>query len=291
MANLNNNPITEADLEEYLQGYSDFSFEVQVLNKFTKLGFICEHSGTYDDPITNKSREFDIRAIYTKSYMRLCLSVECKNLRDNFPLITHCLPRKRIESYNEILRTYTPGELWDNSVGHETLQGFSKSFRLKTGNAIYQPEDYVAKSADQVGRKDYDKLITSTDGGVFDKVSQAINSAYGLIDDAHNLRDMDYSYYSLIFPVLIVPDNTLWQAKYDKEGSRQGKPEKIKRISYFIGKEWSMVGEESTRYTISHLEIVTFSEIENFVANYLLEHLDSCNWTIRDGDGFQDIQK
>ncbi len=291
MANLKNNPITETDLEEYLQGYSDFSFEIQVLNRLINLGFLCEHSGTYDDPITNKSREFDIRAIYTKGFMRLCLSVECKNLRSNFPLITHCLPRKRSESYNEILRTLTPEEVWDNSVGQEKLQGFSKSFRLKTGIAIYQPEDYVAKSADQVGRKEQDKSITSTDGGVFDKISQAINSAYGLIANAQNLSAIDNSYYSLIFPVLLVPDNTLWQAKYDNQGNRQGKPEKIKRVSYFIGKEWLIDGDKSNTYSISHLEIVTFSELGNFILNYLLDHLQSLSWTVNDENGFQDIPK
>ncbi|HVN14346.1 MAG TPA: hypothetical protein VMT73_01300, partial [Anaerolineales bacterium] len=86
MATLSDNPITESDIEEYLNGYSDFSFEIQVLNKFLGLGFTCEHGGVYDDPVTHKSREFDIRALYNKGAIRLRLSVECKNLHDNFPL-------------------------------------------------------------------------------------------------------------------------------------------------------------------------------------------------------------
>lgn len=291
MANLLDNPITESDLEEYLNGYSDFSFELQVLNKFIGFGFTCNHSGTYDDPITNKSREFDIRALISIGSMRLCLSVECKNLRNNFPLITHCLQRKRSESYNEILCTYDPDKLPENKGLLPSQQNFSRSIRLKPTNTIYPPREYVAKSTDQVGRKQQDKLITSTDSGVFEKISQSINSAYDFVLEAQSLEVTNHSYFSLIFPVLVVPDNTLWQVKYDDQGNRQEKPELTKRISYFIGKEWSTGGIDSITYSMSHLEIVTFSELENFVRNYLFDHIQNCSWTINDGSEFQVIPK
>jgi len=90
---------------------------------------------------------------------------------------------------------------------------------------------------------------------------------------------------------LVVPDDTLWQIKYDEQGVRQGKPEKIKRISYFVGKEWSTGGIQSLTYSISHLEIVTFSELKNFIWNYLMDHLQSCRWTIDERSEFQDIPK
>lgn len=290
MAILRNNPIAESDLEEYLNSYSDFSFELEVLNKLIGLGFVCEHSGTYDDPITNKSREFDIRALYTKGAMRLCLSVECKNLHNNFPLITHCLQRRRNESYNEILCTYDPEKASNNSFSPSPLKEFARSIRLPSGNTLYQKGDYVAKSTDQVGRKQ-DGTIISTDGDIFDKISQAVNSAYGLISEAQYIEIVTHSYFSLIFPVLVIPDNTLWQVKYDEKGIRHGKPEKINRVSYFIDKEWSTGGIQSITYSISHLEIATFSELENFVSNHLLDHLDNCRWTIRDRSEFQDIPK
>ncbi len=292
MANLSDDPIKEPDIEEYLNGYSDFRFEIQVLKKFLELGFTCEHGGVYDDPITEKSREFDIRALYNKGAMRLRLSIECKNLRNNFPLIVHCLERKKSESYNEVICTFDPEKLPDNwGVIIPAQKEFSRVIRLKTSNTLYPPREYVAKSADQVGRKQQDKSITSTDSGVFDKISQSINSAYDFVSEAQYLEIKDYSYFSLIFPVLVVPDNSLWQAKYDNQGVRQGKPELIRRVSYFMGKEWWTGGIDAITYSISHLEIVTFSEIENFVSNYLLDHLDSCSWAIHDGNGFEGIPK
>lgn len=292
MANLLDNPITVSDLEEYLNGYSDFSFEIQVLNKFLELGFNCEHGGVYDDPVTDKSREFDIRALYSKNSMHLRLSIECKNLRNNFPLILHCLERKRSESYNEIICTFDPEKLPENSGLVIPIQReFSRVVRLKGSNTVYHPHEYVAKSADQVGRKQQDKSITSTDSGVFDKISQSINSAYDFVSEAQNLKVTHHSYYSLIFPVLVVPDNTLWQAKYDNQGIRQGSPELIKRASYFLGKEWWTGGIEGITYSISHLEIVTFSELDNFVRNYLFDHMQNCAWTINDGEEFQGIPK
>lgn len=62
MARLKSDPITKADLDEYLENYSDFSFEVRILNTLIDLGFSCEHRGSYTDPATKKLREFDIRA-------------------------------------------------------------------------------------------------------------------------------------------------------------------------------------------------------------------------------------
>ena len=47
----------------------------------------------------------------------------------------------------------------------------------------------------------------------------------------------------------------------------------------------------SITYSISHLEIVTFSEIENFAKDYLLDYLDNCKWIISEGNEFKDIPK
>lgn len=98
MAKLKNIEISASDINEYLDSYSDFSFEVKTQKELVNLGFQCQHGGTYEDPITGKSREFDIRATkryeYHESFIyRLCLSVECKNIRANCPLVIHCSPR------------------------------------------------------------------------------------------------------------------------------------------------------------------------------------------------------
>ena len=201
MAKLREEAIKQADIEEYLQEQSDFAFEVRVLRKLSENQFECEHGGIYKDPITQKSRQFDIRALTTltrplrpdESKRRLHLSVECKNLRDHYQLLVHCLPRSKAESFHEVI------EIDRNSNAKVT--------RLST---LYKMGEYVAKSTDQIGRRQHDDQFVSNDGDVFEKLSQAVNSAYDLISEAYNLkvhhRECEYS--TMIFPVLVVPDNT-----------------------------------------------------------------------------------
>src|SRR5258705_12145540 len=103
---LKTDPIIQIDIEEYLADCADFSFELRVLKALTDLKLKCQHGGTYEDPITKKSREFDIRALmYGDEVLRVQLSVECKNIQQNFPLVVHCLKRKENESYNELIHT------------------------------------------------------------------------------------------------------------------------------------------------------------------------------------------
>lgn len=268
---LKSDAITQVDIEEYLNDYADFSFELRVLKELGDLKLRCQHGGTYDDPVTGKSREFDIRALmYGDEVLRIHLSVECKNIQPNFPLVVHCLKRTENESYNELIRTLVPS----NSPALTILES-AESVRLTT-NSLYLKGDYVAKSADQVGRARHDNTIVATDGGVFEKISQAINASSALISEAHYLEIDDEDRYTFVCPVLIVPDSTLWTVKYSDDGGRIGAPELINHVSYFIGREWSTGGVPSLSYTLSHLEILTFSEIKNFVTKYLHGYLDRC---------------
>lgn len=93
MSRLLSDEIIQADIEEYLYDYADFSFELRVLKELNDLGLNCKHSGTYDDPLTGKSREFDIRAVLNTDSKRFHLSVECKNIKNHYPLVMHCLKR------------------------------------------------------------------------------------------------------------------------------------------------------------------------------------------------------
>lgn len=44
MAKLKSDPITKADFLDFLDGHSDFGFEVKTLNALTRLGFDCGHA-------------------------------------------------------------------------------------------------------------------------------------------------------------------------------------------------------------------------------------------------------
>lgn len=273
LSQLSQEPLTQSDVKKFLENYSDFSFELKVLQTFTNLGFDCTHSGLYEDPVTHKSREYDIRALFQKDNLRFNLSVECKNLRENFPLIVHCRERKESEIYNEFLLTFEP-RVPTQQVGPISLP-LPATFIEHIQNervykySLYHGKQYVAKAIDQIGK--HNGEITTNDVEVFDKISQAINSAKDLISDAEYLDTDIYSTYrTFICPVLVIPDNTLWQINYSDNGDVIEEPKKVKRSSYYIGKEWSIFhGSDSFSYTISHLEIVTFSELELFLKEYL----------------------
>lgn len=291
MSKLSPDPITQTEIKKYLSNYSDFSFELQVLKKFVDLGFECSHGGTYEDPVTSKSREYDIRALLQKKFIRVHLSIECKNLRENFPLVVHCLERKENESYNELIFTFKP-ETPTQRIGLVSMPlpsafiEFSRSIKVQQFS-LYPKKQFVAKSADQVGKRDNGE-ITSNDGEVFDKISQAINSSIDLISEAHYLdTDISPAYLTFVCPVLVIPDSSLWQVKYSDNGEQLGEPEQINHISYYIGKGWT-VGDKlhSLHCTLSHLEIVTYSEIQNFIEKYLGEYVTLCSAVINRGGKF-----
>ena len=62
MPKLKNSPITAQDLADFVTTNSDFGFEMDVLARLRSEGFSCHHAGTYRDPVTDKIRQFDIRA-------------------------------------------------------------------------------------------------------------------------------------------------------------------------------------------------------------------------------------
>jgi hypothetical protein len=280
MAKLSPTPIAQHDIEEYLNNYSDFSFELRVLKALVDLGLQCQHGGTYEDPITGKSREFDIRALLQDGFIRVHLSVECKNLQENYPLVVHCLERTANEAYNSIIHTFEPP--FDRDL---LIPSLEPGISIKTSkNTLYPQREYVAKSSDQVGRNNASGTIEATDGGVFDRISQAINSAKDLISDAYYLDASKQDYFSLIAPVLVVPDGMLWQVKYSDDGTVLGSATRVNHVSYFIGKEWTSGGIPSLDYSLSHLEIVSFSQIPHFINNYLRGYVSLVHSVLDAGD-------
>jgi hypothetical protein len=108
MPKLKSTPITQKDLDEFIASGSDFAFEMTVLSLLRKMGFNTSHSGTYQDPVTQKIRQFDLRASKVQGDFRLTLAVECKNLRTNFPLLISAVPRTVDEAFHEVIRYRVP---------------------------------------------------------------------------------------------------------------------------------------------------------------------------------------
>lgn len=272
MAKLKSDSITSADLIDFLDNQSDFGFEIKVLRMLTDEGFECEHGGTYQDPVTDKPRQFDIRA--TKRFGRriIRLAVECKNLKDCYPLLTSCLPRTDEESFHEVIHSTPQSQM--------SLSGFDIDIPIPAPGAevipitgkssFYRPNELVGKSIDQVGRAQNDVFV-SGDSEVYAKWAQAMSSAQDLVDRAYYESEEGDggSYFSVVIPVLAVPDGTLWQVSFDEHGLRVGEPNQVERCPYFVNISY-FAGERmhEVQYHISHLEFATLSGLCSLVREW-----------------------
>ena len=241
-----------ADIKEYLEGVSDFAFEMEVLSELERLGFTCEHGGACTDPITGKARQFDIRARKSQGRASLVLCAECKNIRDFYPLVVHRVPRRPEEAFHTVIQ-YEP-------LPRSPLP-YSTDIRVLTQpNTLYPQGEPVGKRIDQVGRTPAGD-ISASDRDVFEKVAQAIASA---CDVSRSLvRERTRADY-VVLPVAVIPDGRLWVADYEPGGKRIGDPRQEPGAQLFVGQSWS-VEPVYGEFKLSHLEIVTFSHLATLV--------------------------
>lgn len=278
MAKLSKTIITKDDIAEYLEKYSDFSFEIRVFKVLSAIGLTCSHSGTYMDPITGKIREYDIRASHDRMMserflIRQYFAVECKNLTTMYPLVVHCVRRKREEAFMDIIVSYyNQHKMHPNKV---------KTVKQRHDLHRYPVDGRVGKSTDQVGRQAHDNEIVASDGGVFEKLSQAINSSKDFVDTSAASGNGDYVTLSFINPILVVPDETLWVVTYDDDGNVMSEPEMTDWIPIYYGQDWQYqlgIGGSGV-YSISHLDIVTIGALEKHVRSIVsIDDFEMCDF-------------
>lgn len=250
MPKLNTAPITEKDLEAYLASESDFALEMTVLSLLRKMNFTCSHSATYEDPVTGKFRQYDIRAAKSEGDFKLALAVECKNLRPNFPLLMNAVPRTSTEAFHEFVVYRLRAVFPQTEILH-----------VDRGRSIYGEGDMVGKRSDQVGRAEHTSELFSDDSATFDKLSQAINSLKDVFVD--NARHSAPPFIRMVVPVLVVPAEVLWQVEYDKDGNITKLPYRVNETTLFIDRTWTaLANNETVSYRISHLHIVTLPYLE-----------------------------
>ena len=269
MSKLKTERISATDLSEYLNSHSDFSFELSVLKMLRENNIECEHGGHYQDPVTNKSREFDIRAIKSIEKFRVRIAVECKNIGGNFPILISCIPRHKQDSYHQIAllrsepmdKSYPPSGIYTSRARTLTISG---------NYSLYKPGEPVGKSTVQVGRRVHDDGIFANDSELYEKWGQSISSADDLVKRTYSDGEDDKkSYLSAVIPFVVIPNNRLWMATYDNDGKLISGPEPTDRCSCFIGKDYEMGTLAHAEINLSHVEIVTFQGMKAFVENYL----------------------
>ena len=271
MPKLKNEIIEKDDLIEYLDSCSDFSFELSVLKMLRESDISCEHGGLYEDPVTSKSREFDIRAKKTISNYRIRLAIECKNIRDYFPVLVSCVPRHEVESYHQIALV-SESKLSGHLAIVSLHQSRAKILSIRNEYSIYKVNEPVGKSTAQVGRA-LDGNISANDGELYDKWSQSLSSAADLVSrvywDGDEDDDEDF-YFSTVIPIIVVPNERLWSVLYDDNGNRVQEPSPAERCSCFVDKDYEMGTKMAgARMWLSHIEIMTFDGLKSFVESNL----------------------
>jgi hypothetical protein len=260
--------LTAGDIAEYLETADDFAFEREVYHVAHGLRFEADHAALYSDPVTGKQRQFDVRASYTLQDNRIALTLECKGLTADYPLLVSCVPRARSEAYHEVL------EVSEESPAAAYLGAASVSSSVMTVLSERHPCMYpagqgVGKSMRQVKREmrgDRRGRMTSGDD-VFDKWTQAAASLAEMIESgARQLRmgARQSLQYIAFLPVLVVSDETLWVADYSSRGEIQREPFQVPELTYYLGRQYALEGQSAV-LTVSHLHIITRSEIRNWL--------------------------
>jgi len=265
-------PVTAEVITHLLKDESDFSFEMKVLNEMSR---ICpeghyDHSGTYSDPVTSVLRQFDIRATVKKARFSAFLAIECKNISTSRPLIVHATKRRKSEAWHCVIvdrgtqTKFSSRDLITHLEANSYGTSATRILRLDCQSwTPYQTHELVGKNVDQVLDKG-DGTRKIGDQDFFQKYSQAINSCFDLIVQARKLQT---PCISSVLPVLVIPDDALWQITYAENGAVEGAPVLASRIPYYIDQTWDVGKSKGPwyKFPISHLEIVTFSELENFM--------------------------
>lgn len=265
MPRLNTTPITQRDIKDYLSDAGDdFRLELEVYNTCKKFNFQVSHGGTYQDPVTKKTRQYDLRASRMREHDRfqMQLAIECKCLKTYFPLLVYQIPKAENEDYHEIVFSYKP---LDTSAH---IMPTAKNIRFTGRYSHYRNIEFIGKSTVQVGRTEQKKELTGDDSEVFDKWSQALSSAEDLISESANFSDKYNArwFFTGIVPMLIVPDDTLWTVNFSEAGAQMGVPKEADETLIYVGKEYWRPGGIS--YIISYLHVYTLQAFKNFAGSF-----------------------
>ncbi len=260
MAKISETPIGVADIREFLATQDDFALELAIYHQAKLLGLEATHGGNYEDPVTKKPRQYDLRVFRAHGDNRIDLAIECKSLSPSFPLLISRIRRIRDESYHQVIWSHE-----DDDAGGRLrvprLDANARTASLRNGDSLYPAGEFVGKATTQIGRNAKGQFL-SGDGQVFDKWSQALASAADLVFDAvKHYEDSENGVCStFICPVLVVPDGTLWVVDYEDDGAVRGDPVQTNETTVFVGREyWELVSHPG--YAISHLHFCTQSGI------------------------------
>jgi hypothetical protein len=135
----------------------------------------------------------------------------------------------------------------------------------------YPPGGSVGKSCAQVGRG-HEDMIVATDTDVFDKYTQALHSVEDLLQEAaYAVQTGGHeAVATIVLPILVVPDGSLWEVLFDVDGSQLGCPKRTDRCSFFVERGYNLGdAAASTYHLMGNIEFVTTTGLNSLVREVL----------------------
>ena len=175
------------------------------------------------------------------------------------------MPREYNETYIDLI--------WSIKRNDLSVYQDAKRVPIKGIQSGYEELNPVGKNCDQVGRKAFENnAIIGNDADVYDKISQAINASYDLIKRAHYAANKAIDVFTMVVPVLVVPNDRIWAVEYKKSGEIETPPEPVGNVEYYINKSWvvrdNIIKDFQRRYCLSHLEIVQLDNLPEMINKY-----------------------
>jgi hypothetical protein len=261
--------ISPAEIREVVTREDDFGHEMRVGEVLRCCSnAVLEHGGTYTDPISEKPRQFDYRCWVTFQRTRLVLSVECKNITPDFPLVVCGARRSENDAFHDLIES-RQGRFDEGNLIHTGLSSVTR--RVSADNIFYPKNEFVGKS---LLRIQLDKMTTSRSGEseIYDRWAQSLSSAVEMSASATSAAKhlSETSVFTAVLPFVVIPDGTLWRAVYDNTGRIIADPARVEECAYFVGREIEAAGPKGIpwfqTFTFSHVHFVTLSGLQKFLS-------------------------
>jgi hypothetical protein len=269
--------ITKESIKDALASTDDFKFEMLVGEALKSVRphphsahpvefSAPDHSGTYTDHLTGKTRQFDYRCQIIRATSRwrekVLLAVECKNLNPEVPLLISGTMRTAKESYHMLIESYA----------HTTDRKNSLEIRSQPSR-VYKNGGFVGKKTSRfkVKGEKIEFLSNDTEKETYDKWSQAISSLFDPALEAV-IRNPTADSRAFAMPIVVVPDKTLWEVCYNDDGTFQDDPLQVESCEYWVEKEMKI----ALPFVLTHIHFFTLGGFSRFLNH--LANPDSLKW-------------
>jgi hypothetical protein len=133
-------------------------------------------------------------------------------------------------------------------------------------NVRIDTHSYLTTGGEGIGEDEKRCPRGRSNDDVWDKYGQAIASCAELIQEPPPGVEGNPTRFRAFFPVLVVPDGTLWKVDYGADGSQLSAPMQCEECHYYLGKKVDLPWVATARpFTITHLFIFTETGLRNGV--------------------------